>query len=233
LLVYERRIEYSLYRTMAQLEKHQREHHAGDTPPAGGVPHTSEEEWVHDTRPAANAPDIEELSCETNPISTAPRSTGILPVNLDHGRDAHATVRPDGVFTNRTDAEDQSCETNPICTAPRSTGILPVNLDHGRDAHATVRPDGVFTNRTDAEDQSCKTNPISSGLGPAARGASEEVGLPTPNLRRAELCKTNPISAEAGRRDRPIVQNEPNLPGDRVSGIRDQRTDTRPPAPEP
>jgi hypothetical protein len=41
--------------------------------------------------------------CKTNPILAAPRGTGILPVNQDHGRDAHATV-PAG----------KSCKTNPI-----------------------------------------------------------------------------------------------------------------------
>ena len=30
---------------------------------------------------------------------------------------------------------------------------------------------------------------------------------------RCQSCETNPISAEAGRWDRPIVRNEPNLPG--------------------
>jgi len=40
----------------------------------------------------------------------------------------------------------------------------------------------------------CKTKPISSCPGPAVQKASAEVGLATPNLRRAELCETNPIS---------------------------------------
>ena len=67
------------------------------------------------------------LSRETKPIETAgtvcsapagaSRSTGILPVTLNHGRDAHATETPCGVTTSGAGpvgAEDLSCQTNPI-----------------------------------------------------------------------------------------------------------------------
>ena len=75
--------------------------------------------------PAAPAPAGE--SCETNPICAAPRGTGIpsaslsgqaVPVNLNHGQDAHATIPPDGGTTNMAEAQRQSCETNPICVGP-------------------------------------------------------------------------------------------------------------------
>ena len=42
-----------------------------------------------------------EQTCKTNPICGSPRGTGILPVNRNHGQDAHATVPPCGVTTNR------------------------------------------------------------------------------------------------------------------------------------
>jgi len=67
------------------------------------------------------------LSRETKPIEAAgtvcsaparaSRSTGILPVTLNHGRDAHATETPCGVTTSGAGpvgAEDLSCQTNPI-----------------------------------------------------------------------------------------------------------------------
>jgi hypothetical protein len=53
-------------------------------------------------------------SCETNPICDPPRGTGILPVNVHHGRDAHATVPPVGVATSLPETWGLSCETKPI-----------------------------------------------------------------------------------------------------------------------
>jgi hypothetical protein len=50
---------------------------------------------------------------KTNPISGSPRGTGILPVNPNRGRDAHATILA---------AQNQSCETNPISPAGNAAG---------------------------------------------------------------------------------------------------------------
>ena len=150
LLVYERRIEYSLYRTMAQLEKHQRQRREGG---------------------ASN------LKCEVSSLKL--ENPASSPLTSDFTLQAsNSPIATSGVHTNVGEADERSCETNPISAAPRSTGILPVNLDHGRDgdpkrdllrlgthAHATVPPSGVDTNVAKAEGQSCKTNPI-SGPGP-------------------------------------------------------------------
>jgi hypothetical protein len=75
LLLYERRIEHSLYRTMAELQRRRllRE----PDPPTEG------------RRPEAG-------SARSTGIPCAGLRAG-LPVNLDHGRDAHATEPPYGV----------------------------------------------------------------------------------------------------------------------------------------
>jgi hypothetical protein len=59
---------------------------------------------------------------QTNPIW--PRGTGILPVDPNHGRDAHATICRSG---DRRSRESKSCETNPIghqATAGRETPVF-------------------------------------------------------------------------------------------------------------
>jgi hypothetical protein len=69
-------------------------------------------------------------------LSATARGTGILPVNLDHGRDgdpkrdlsrlgtrAHATVSPDGVTMSWTDAGGQACETKPICVGREEDAV--------------------------------------------------------------------------------------------------------------
>jgi len=103
--------------------------------PAGGTTNTPTPEVPHpcaipswqDASPAPEGPPEDE-TCKTNPISVPPRSTGILPVNLDHGRDAHATGLPAGVGTNTPKAPGQSCKTNPICGggSSRQGGYTPV-----------------------------------------------------------------------------------------------------------
>ena len=47
-------------------------------------------------------------SCETNPSCGLPRGTGILPVDQEHGQDAHATSMPYGVTTNEAAAPNKA-----------------------------------------------------------------------------------------------------------------------------
>jgi hypothetical protein len=155
-------------------------------------------------------------SCETKPVSAAPRGTGIVPVSLNHGRDAHATVpeaqgqwretkpicatpRSTGIlpvnFNHGRDAhatvpeaQGQWRETNPICATPRSTGILPVNFNHGRDAHATV---------LDAAGQWCETKPIcatprSTGILPVNFNHGRDAHATVPDA-EGQSCETKPI----------------------------------------
>ncbi len=101
-------------------------------------------ELLCETNPICPEPDASQVQCgtevrsdsapdrlrKTKPISDAPRGTGILPVNPDHGRDAHtthgqdahATEVPDWGSTNRP--VGQSCETNPICVEPDESQVL-------------------------------------------------------------------------------------------------------------
>ncbi|MBN1508126.1 MAG: hypothetical protein JW955_14845 [Sedimentisphaerales bacterium] len=81
--MYERRIEGSLYRTMHELDRVKL---APKRSAVHGTPHQS----------ACSVP------------ARASRSTGILPVTLLHGRDAHATETPGGVTTNGDDCAKQS-----------------------------------------------------------------------------------------------------------------------------
>jgi hypothetical protein len=97
---------------------------------------------------------------KTNPMGSAPGDTGILPVGLNHGRDAHATemadrggtdtprgqlceTKPIGAEPNAgqvpcgtTVRSDSACEgvrkTNPMGRVPCGTGIPPVDPNHGR-----------------------------------------------------------------------------------------------------
>ena len=109
LLVYERRIEHSLYRTMAELRKLRKE---------GGV---SSLKWE------------EESSCQTNPIcpgvssvkSEVSSERSALSEEVGRGRPTHPEP-PDGGTPNV--GGDESCETNPIPepdSAPKKTPSQP------------------------------------------------------------------------------------------------------------
>jgi hypothetical protein len=120
LLVYERRIEGSLYRTMAELEKRQRrrrEREAGD-----------------------NGEEVSSLKREVSGRHGGPEREPPADFTLDNllGAIAALEATPDGVTTSTRAAP--SCETNPISAGARGTGAapsgqaLPVVENHGQDA---------------------------------------------------------------------------------------------------
>jgi hypothetical protein len=129
LLMYERRIEHSLYRTMGELQR---------------------QRLMRELDPPAAGPTAEAVSAGSTHILFAGLRAG-LPVNLDHGRDAHATEPPYGGTTNGADAEEPSCETKPICASP-SEGQVPCGT-------------GVMNDLS--QDGPEKTNPISRDKGQA------------------------------------------------------------------
>jgi hypothetical protein len=166
LLVYERRIEHSLYRTMAEFRKQRllREME----PPAGA---TLEGGWAGSTG--------------ILPVS----SMGVPPMTTEdihgqdardtHGRDAHATRPPEGGTPN------ELCETNPIpggvssltcevsseqsqaSNPPASNLTLPTSNSAIPTSDSPIRacdelPAGVTTNAGPAPELSCETKPISA-----------------------------------------------------------------------
>ena len=106
LLVYERRIENSLYRTMAELHKVQ-----GQRQGAVGGPATSPRRAVRNTHPT-------DLSMEPDRGGPFHRVRETLPPDftLDNllAKIAALEETPAGATTNTPEAEGQSCETKPI-----------------------------------------------------------------------------------------------------------------------
>jgi hypothetical protein len=137
LLVYERRIESSLYRTMGELRKlrllREAESLAAGAmaeeglPRSTGVPPTATED-IH----GQACPELAEWNG---------RDTHGRDGRATHGRDAHATEPPCGGTTNGAETEMPSRQTNPIC-AGSNVGGTP--------------------NRVDTQEPACETNPISA-----------------------------------------------------------------------
>jgi len=122
LLMYERRMEHSLLKTLNELKRMR---------VMGYISRQMDEIGAE---PAGMGP------------VRVSRSTGILPVVSNHGRDAHATEMPDGVtpnapaeashhshipsFQNSADgwarpmAQEQSCKTKPICPEAEEGQVL-------------------------------------------------------------------------------------------------------------
>ena len=108
LLVYERRIENSLYRTMAELRKLRKE---------GGIAGSIGE--GSQTRDIAFGVPVPPMNENQNPRAGLPELVEAEDYNIHgqdaratHGRDAHAT-EPQGGTPNA--GGDESCETNPMC----------------------------------------------------------------------------------------------------------------------
>jgi hypothetical protein len=208
LLGYERRIENSLCRMMAELRKVQGQRQAG-----AAVPGTRAA--VRDTHPAdlsradqyrlgrrsgrgrevppldfaldnllakfiavqgqravaaANTP--AQQSCQTKPIAEEVASVK-CEVSSEEGPAATPLSLATSDFPLETAAQPQTCQTNPICTSPRGTGILPVNTNYGQDAHATAS--AAF----------CQTKPI---VGPDKRQVLD-----------GQEVTRNSVQGEAGR----------------------------------
>ncbi len=112
LLLYERRIENSLYRTLRELREQKRMRLAG--------------------APAEAVGRMSERACGgTGLLSAALLGQGPL-VSWDHGRDAHATggqdahatAAPDGVTTNLLQAQGSLYKTKPICAGAGETAVF-------------------------------------------------------------------------------------------------------------
>jgi hypothetical protein len=187
LVVYERRIESSLYRTMAELRKEQQARAAAG--PEGGCP--SEGYPPADREPAAPAelgsfgeevlPEaVSSLKCEAS--SGEEVSSAESPVPGDRSdftlQTSHVKlgkITPYGVTTNMAAGGNHGLEAHAT-----ERGRDAHATGHGRDARATGTPDGVAANdegrapESAAEtlhaspftldDRSCETNPISGGI---------------------------------------------------------------------
>jgi hypothetical protein len=134
LLMYERRIESSLYRTIAQLEKRQRLR--------GAAPSVSEP--VRSV-PARAYEEVSSLKSEVGGIGGF--DAGLCSVDTSHLQLDTAAEPPSGVATNGADAQGQLCETKPI------VGGIGVQGSGASDLTPDTRP---LT-----PELSCETNPIS------------------------------------------------------------------------
>jgi hypothetical protein len=152
LLVYERRIENSLYRTMAELRQVQGQRQgAGEVPPRDRRSRLRVEQdgpfyRVRETPP----PDftLDNLLAKIAALEEGPQTRENACGNPD--KPAAATNTP----------SDPSCETKPICGSPCGT----------------VPPDGGTTNLAPAESPSCETKPIL----PAEMGLKDEMRKTNP-----------------------------------------------------
>jgi len=140
LLVYERRLESSLYRTMAQLRREREARAAAvqeevsrsegnlaagqeSTAPAKLASFGADAVAGSQTRQTAlgSSEPLTGVACGTGMEALNARlyvGDPVLPVAGNHGRDARATETPYGVTTNAP-AEEPSCETKPILTDAR------------------------------------------------------------------------------------------------------------------
>jgi len=209
LLVCERRLENSLYRTMAELRQVQGQRQGAAEGARGDSRSRRSREGQGRGGPFHRVP------------QTRPPDFTLADLLAKIGAQED---EPAGATTNAPEAQSQSCETNPI--PPSGTGILPVNEDHRQDADATIPPDGVTTNLPEAQGQSCETKPIHVGSGegqslggtgvrsdPVSGGLGETkpicdspggTGIPSAALsgqalpvevKQGQICETKPIVA--------------------------------------
>ncbi|MCX5644757.1 MAG: hypothetical protein NTZ17_08730 [Phycisphaerae bacterium] len=190
LLVYERRIEHSLYRTMGEFRKQrllrEMEPTAGMKPEAGMTRRTG----------------ILPVSSMGVPPMTAEDIHG-QDARATHGRDAHATRPPEGGTPN------ESCQTNPI-GAGSNVGDSPNEGEAQEESRQTNPICGGVSSLT------CEVvreqSPVAGSPGPAtpkgtlAPGDGSTCGVGTNMPQVADLsCETKPMSAAARKDPIPYV----------------------------
>ncbi len=142
LLLYERRIENSLYRTLRELRGQKRMRLAGaPVEPVGRV--------------SAGV-------CRATGVPSALLSGQALPLSWDHGRDAHATVPPDSATANLFPAQTLLCKTKPISEEVSSLKCE-VASEESQTLGLSGLPTSDFPPKTAAQPHLCETNPISRG----------------------------------------------------------------------
>jgi hypothetical protein len=140
LLGYERRIEHSLYRTMAELRGLRKEK---------GVPSSKcEAASLKLENPVSSTPSLPPSHCP-------PAISGGTPNTLEAGSQWCET-NPiwGGVSSLKCQVASELCETNPICPAPTAQMPHPPTMPAFQDS--PLRPQ--------AQGQACETNPISGGV---------------------------------------------------------------------
>jgi hypothetical protein len=152
LLMYERRIEHSLYRTMAELQK-QRRLRELEPPAVGPIQERASAACSVRGRASCSpaAPGWEGPPVAQPPsagkFGGSPPGAGVPHVWEPESNTAEGGGATYGVTTNVPAAEDSSCETNPICPEP-SEGQVPCGEEVMNDP---------------SQNGTGKTNPISMG----------------------------------------------------------------------
>jgi len=141
LLGYERRIENSLYRTMAELRRQ---------------------------RLVREAEEVSSLKCQVSrEQSQLPSPPGLEAANVVL-ETSNLAIPPVGVTTNGADGEGLLCETNPIGTSPEEgqipCGVKEEEVGRGRPTYEEG-PCAVATNGAQAEEPACATKPIGGSPG--------------------------------------------------------------------
>ena len=185
LLVYERRIEHSLYRTMAELRKERLLRQA-----AGGLPRST------GILPVSNMGVGSQTRCTAFGVPVPP-----MTVEDIHGQDARATHGRDGdpkrdesrlgTHAHATEPEggtpngdgDEACETNPI-----SGGVSSLKCEVASEPSRVAEAPGL---------------PTSNGQPPTGDESACGVGASLPQAQK-QSCETNPISAPGSAVGNPV-----------------------------
>ena len=201
LMMYERWIENSLYRSMKELRQVQRER-KGDGGDGEGASRAAGPRGASvparplvcgDARPTKRTP----CGVTTSGADSAKQSQFAAaegwhnrPYETPSKADSTKQSQSGEVTSSKCEVSSEagsapedspSCETKPMeaggavgslpVRASRSTGILPVTLNHGRDDHATETPHGVTTNGVDCAKQS-QSGEVSSVKGQMSGGTN-------------------------------------------------------------
>jgi hypothetical protein len=184
LLMYERRIESSLYRTMAQLRNERQARAAAAAPEeisrSEGCLQAGHESVTPAKLASFGAKVVPESQMQETgfggpePPADVARGTGILPVAGNHGQDAHATETLAGVTANPP-AGGLDCHSD-IPSFHRSSPVPDVPAEE-QSCERNPISEAVCGCRRDVSSELCKTNPISPGLTEALRGDEQESAL--------------------------------------------------------